>query len=144
MNILVVDDELGTRASLGVVLALAGHHAVFAIDGEDALKMFDSAEVPFDLIITDHAMARVSGLELVRGLRERGFTGEIVVITAYAGTIEEEEYKKLQVVGVMEKPFNIVELRHWLNCIHGCHVDPSAAEKPEPPRAIDFCWLKRD
>ena len=99
LNILVVDDEFGTRASLGIVLALAGHHAVFANDGDEALKMVDEGQVAFDLIITDHAMVRVSGLDLVRGLRERGFKGQIVVLTAYAGTIEEDEYKKLQVAG---------------------------------------------
>lgn len=145
LNILVVDDEFGTRASLGVVLALAGHHAVFANDGDVALNLFDSTEVPFDLIITDHAMARVSGLDLVRSLRERGFAGEIVVLTAYAGRIEEEEYRKLEVAGIMGKPFDIAELRQWIDCIHGRGENTSSGgEQPcAPPAAIDFCWLKR-
>jgi two-component system sensor histidine kinase EvgS len=144
LNILVVDDEAGSRASLAAVLHLSGHKALFAKDGDEALEMFDHAESPFDLIITDHLMVRVSGLDLVRKLRDRGFAGEIVVLTAYAGTIEEEEYKKLEVAGIMEKPFDLAELREWLDCINGGGNPARTGEKaPGKPRAIAFCWLKQ-
>lgn len=143
MNILVVDDEAGSRVALDAVLKLAGHHALFASDGDEALDVFDSADTPFDLIITDHAMARVSGVDLVRRLREKGFAGEIVVLTAYAGTIEEEEYRKLEVAGIMEKPFDISELRRWIECIHGARKQSSTGgNTPGHVSAIDFHWLK--
>ena len=146
MNILVVDDEAGTRKALDVVLKLAGHHALFAKDGDEALKVFDSAPDSFDLIITDHQMFRLSGLDMVRILRSKGFAGEIFVLTAYAGTIEEQEYKKLEVACIMEKPFHIGELRQWLDCIRGCRKQQRlSGEKPQCPLgAVDFCWLKRD
>ena len=144
LNILVVDDEAGSRAALAAVLQLAGHKALFAKDGDEALEMFDSAQTPFDLIITDHQMVRVSGLDLVRKLRDKGFGGEIVVLTAYAGTIEEDEYRKLEVSGIMEKPFNIAELREWLDCIYGSREQSRAAGNPQgQPKAIAFCWLQR-
>ena len=79
LNILAVDDEAGSRAALSVVLKMAGHEVLFAKDGDEALKLFETATVPFDLIITDHLMLRVSGIDLVRKLREKGFKGEIVV-----------------------------------------------------------------
>jgi len=146
MNILVVDDEAGTRKALDVVLKLAGHHALLAKDGDEALKLFDTAPDSFDLIITDHHMLRLSGLDLVRILRNKGFAGEIVVLTAYAGTIEEQEYKKLEVAGLMEKPFDIAELRQWLDCIRGCRKQRLKAGKrpPCPPGSVHFCWLKHD
>ncbi len=143
LNILVVDDEAGSRAALAAVLQLAGHKAVFAKDGDEALEVFDRAQTPFDLIITDHQMVRVSGLDLVRRLRDKGFAGEIVVLTAYAGTIEEDEYRKLEVSGIMEKPFNIAELRAWLDAIHGHREQSRVEENPDgQPRTITFCWLK--
>jgi CheY-like chemotaxis protein len=143
LNILVVDDEAGTRAALSAVLKLSGHHTEFASDGDEALEMFEKSEVPFDLIITDHMMVRVSGLDLVHRLRERGFKGEIVVLTAYAPTIDEAEYRKLEVAGIMEKPFDIAELRQWLACIHECAHGQEGGRKPVcPPRAVAFCWLK--
>jgi two-component system, cell cycle response regulator CpdR len=114
LNILVVDDEFGTRASLGIVLALAGHHAVFARDGGQALELCENDGVKFDLVITDHQMFRASGLDLVRGLRQKGFAGDIVVLTGYAGEAEKQEYRKLGVTGILEKPFKIAELRRWI------------------------------
>lgn len=145
MNILVVDDEAGTRTALDAVLRLAGHEAHFAVDGDEALELFDNSEAPFDLIITDHMMVRVSGLDLVRQLRERGFAGQIVVLTAYAGTIEEREYRKLEVAGIMGKPFDIAELRLWLDCIYKSREQARAAgELSGPSSAISFCWLKHD
>ena len=141
LNILVVDDEAGSRTALDVVLKLAGHQAHFARDGDEALELFEKASVPFDLVITDHAMARLSGLDLVRSLREKGFAGEIVVLTAYAGTIEEQEYRKLEVAGIMEKPFDLAELRQWLDCMRGSRGQLPPGENPPGP--IDFYWLKR-
>jgi CheY-like chemotaxis protein len=143
LNILAVDDESGTRAALGIVLALAGHHAIFAKDGDEALELFQKSNIAFDLIITDHQMARVSGPELVRQLRDRGFGGEIAVLTAYAGTLDEQEYQKLDVAGIMEKPFDITELTQWIDCIHGCREHASVDEKATAvSRGIQFCWLK--
>ena len=136
LNILAVDDEAGSRASLAAVLRLAGHHAVFAKDGDEALEIFEHSGELFDMIITDHQMCRVSGLDLVRELRKRKFAGDIVVLTAYAGTLEEEEYKKLEIAGIMEKPFDITEMREWLRCI-------VAARKHAAPGAINFCCVRR-
>lgn len=117
LNILVVDDEFGTRASLGIVLALAGHHAIFARDGDDALDLFSKAQVPFDRIITDHQMFRVSGLDLVRRLRQKGYAGAVLVLTAYAGVAEEQEYRDLNVAAILKKPFDTAELRRQIeNC----------------------------
>ena len=42
LNILAVDDEEGARASLKLVLKLAGHHAFVASDAVEALKIFQN------------------------------------------------------------------------------------------------------
>jgi two-component system response regulator PhoP len=145
LNILVVDDESGTRAALGAVLRLTGHEADFAVDGDEAIEMIEHADAPYDLIITDHMMARVSGLDLVRQLRERGFGGEIVVLTAYAGSFEEQEYEKLEVAGIMGKPFEITELRLWLDCIYTSRERNRALNRIEGlPNAVHFFWLKHE
>jgi CheY-like chemotaxis protein len=128
---------------LSLVLALAGHHAIFARDGDEALELFEKAQGDFDLIITDHQMVRVSGLDLSRRLREKGFSGEIVVLTAFAGTIDEEEYKKLEVAGIMEKPFDLNELCQWIDCIRESReASPAGENNPDHPKEIAFCWLK--
>jgi two-component system, cell cycle response regulator CpdR len=146
LNILVVDDEPGARMALSLVLKLDGHHAILAGDAEEALKLFENAAAPFDLVITDHNMSGLSGVGLVRKLREKAFTGEIFVVTAHADMAAEDEYRKLGVAGIMAKPFTIADLRQWLNCIQDCRERVSSgAGKPQcPPGAMDFCWPKRD
>jgi CheY-like chemotaxis protein len=105
--------------------------------------LFQNSNIAFDLIITDHQMERVSGPELARELRERGFAGEIAVLTAYAGTLDEQEYQKLNVAGIMQKPFDIAELTQWIECIHGCREQAGEDERAAATaRGIQFCWLK--
>ena len=120
-------------------LKLAGHQALLAKDGDEALELFDGAQVSFDLILTDHNMPGMSGLDLVRRLRKKRFTGEIIVATGYAGSIEEQEYKRLGVAGIMEKPFHVAELRQRINCTPGCREQSWTGEKPPCP---DSCWLR--
>jgi len=62
-------------------------------------------------------MFRLSGLDLVRALREKGFGGAIVLLTGYAGTADKEEYRKMEVTAIMEKPFNTAELRQWIESL---------------------------
>jgi len=145
LRILVVDDEAGSRTALDAVLRVAGHHPMFARDGDEALEMCNPAATAFDMVLTDHAMARVSGPDFVRRVRAKGYAGEIVVLTAYAGALEAEEYRELDVACVMEKPFDAGELRHWIECIHGCREQsPAGAKIPGRLRAIDFCRPRRD
>ncbi len=143
LNILVVDDEAASRSALNAVLSLAGHRGYLASDGEEALGMFERGDVRFDLVITDHLMVRVSGVDLVRRLRERGFLGEIVVVTAYAGRIDEEEYRRLEVAGIMEKPFDLVELRTWIEHIHGCRDLSAMGGHEGKLRQVDFVTRHR-
>ena len=63
-------------------MKLAGHDAHFVTDGGEAMEVIDGAQIPFDLVITNHQMARLSGLDLMRSLEEKGFVGEIIVLTA--------------------------------------------------------------
>ena len=145
LNILAVDDEAGARAALGIVLKMDKHHVLFAKDAEEALKLFENAAPPFDLIITDHVMPGLSGVDLVRKLKENAFAGEIFVLTGHADQAAEQAYRDLGVAGMMEKPFDMTELRQWMNCIQGCRSRfSSGAGKPQcPPIPMNFCWLKR-
>jgi len=64
-----------------VELKLAGHDAHFAADGDETIEIIDSAEIRFDLIIINHQIARLAGLDWICILEEKGFVGEIIVLT---------------------------------------------------------------
>jgi DNA-binding NtrC family response regulator len=83
-NILVVDDDAGTRTALVELLRGEGHAVRSAADGFKALGQLDDWAV--DLVITDVNMPGMDGIELMRRLRERSGAVGIIVMTAH-GTL---------------------------------------------------------
>jgi two-component system NtrC family response regulator len=107
-RILVVDDEKNYLVVLEALLSQAGYEAVSAQNGARALALVEEAEP--DLVITDMRMPQMSGLELIRRLKERYSDLPIVVMTAY-GTVENAvEAMKLGATDYISKPFENTEL----------------------------------
>ena len=143
LNILAVDDEEGARTSLKIVLKLAGHHASIANDGQEALKLYDSAPEPFDLIITDHTMPGLSGVDLVQKLRDKDYDGDVLVLSAHVDSKAEKKYRNLGVAGIMAKPFDISDLKKWTHCIQDCRERSANGEKPQCTLGVtNICWLR--
>jgi DNA-binding NarL/FixJ family response regulator len=69
LTILIVDDDLGTRLSIGDYLELSGYNIITADDGHEGLMMFEEHHP--DLIVTDIIMPRMNGYELVRRVRQQ-------------------------------------------------------------------------
>ncbi len=78
--VLVVDDEADSRDALARVLASEGFRVQTATDGIDALER--AAELPPDLILTDLAMPRMDGVELVSRLQARAPDLPVIVVTS--------------------------------------------------------------
>jgi len=84
-NILVVDDAPQTLEVIQRNLTLQGYIVFTAPGVEEAIRVLEST--PIDLVITDLKMPRVSGLDLIRHVRENHKNTEVMMITGYA-TIE--------------------------------------------------------
>ena len=69
-RILVVDDEPMVRALIARALADEGYEVVAVADGHAALDAARSAEVEFDLIVTNNYMPGLSGPELIARVRQ--------------------------------------------------------------------------
>jgi EAL domain-containing protein (putative c-di-GMP-specific phosphodiesterase class I) len=78
-DILVVDDEPTLLRSLGRILTEKGYNVVCERDGEAALRTFRAKE--FDVIVTDIAMPKMDGIQLLRMLREHDADVPVVLIT---------------------------------------------------------------
>ncbi|HMJ62148.1 MAG TPA: sigma-54 dependent transcriptional regulator [Bryobacteraceae bacterium] len=84
-RILVVDDEESLRRVLQVQLENRGYETSLAKNGQEALAIL--AESPHDLVLTDLRMPGLSGLELLKRIRENHQGTEVILLTAF-GTIE--------------------------------------------------------
>jgi CheY-like chemotaxis protein len=111
LRILTVEDEPAVTQMLALILGGPSAKITNACDGWMALMKIGAAAKPFDVIITDHQMPRMNGLELVRRLRVRKFAGKIVVLSAYLSEENIQAYEELQVDMMLAKPFDVGELQ---------------------------------
>jgi CheY-like chemotaxis protein len=127
LRILAVEDETAVAQLLALVLCGPRCKVTTAADGEEALAKMAAASPPFDIVITDHNMPGVTGLELVRQLRARDFGGKIAVLSAHLTEENIRCYEELQVDLMLSKPFDLDELRHAIDVLAG--VVPMFAER---------------
>jgi DNA-binding response OmpR family regulator len=111
LQILTVEDENAVAQMLGLVLGGPASKITRAADGWEALIKIGATKKPFDVVITDHRMPRVSGLDLVRRLRTRKFDGKILVLSAHLSDEDIRAYEELNVDMMMSKPFDFEELQ---------------------------------
>ncbi|MBI4255938.1 MAG: response regulator, partial [Candidatus Rokubacteria bacterium] len=85
-RVLVVDDEERVRGLLCDLLAAWGCQAVEAVNGVEALTLFEAGD--YDLVLTDYRMPGRNGLELIRGVRDRDATIGVIMFTASAADLD--------------------------------------------------------
>ena len=109
-KVLVVDDEMHIVHVAAIKLKKNGYDVISAHNGSDAFELARE-ELP-DIIITDYQMPVMTGLELVRALREYKQTKAIPVImlTARGFAIEGEQNEDLGIAEFLSKPFSPKEL----------------------------------
>ena len=107
-KILVVDDEVSMRKMLEILFTGAGYQVQCAENAESALKAMSRS--PFDLILSDIRMPGLSGLDLLKRLREEDSETDVILMTAYASTESAIEALKLGAFDYITKPFQVEEL----------------------------------
>jgi len=111
MQILVVEDEKVVGHMIAMVLGGPASKVVRANSGWEALIKIGATAKPFDVVITDHRMPRMTGLEFVRQLRAKNFGGKILVLSAHLSDEDIQAYEDLGVDMMMSKPFDFEELQ---------------------------------
>src|SRR4030095_16023178 len=81
-KILLVDDERSIRELLEIFLKKEGFTVTSVSSAEEGLAQAKSSD--FDLIISDIKMGDMSGIDFLRHLRDSGFTGQFILLTAFA------------------------------------------------------------
>lgn len=84
-DILVIDDELAIRKTLGEILSFEGYRIHEAADGEEGLQMFN--EKKFDLVLCDIKMPKIDGMEFLQKATDTRPDVPVVMISGH-GTIE--------------------------------------------------------
>jgi len=112
LNILSVDDEKAVTTTIKVLLKQSGHSVDVLHDGQEALSRLTDRPDHYDILIVDHFMPKVLGLELLIQLPINVFKGRIIVLSAHLTQELEAQYLALGADKIMRKPFDVDELRH--------------------------------
>jgi len=109
-KVLIVDDEIHIVHVVAIKLRNNGYDVISAENGAEGFEVARE-EMP-DIIVSDLQMPRMTGLELVEKLRSCETTRDIPVIllTARAFAIEDDQRKKLDISDCISKPFSPKEL----------------------------------
>lgn len=114
-EILLVDDDEGTRSLFVEIAELADFQIHTASSGDEFFRLYEEKEP--DLLILDLVMPNMDGLELMRKLLAKKCQLPLLVISGY-DYINEEGLELLShglnFKGFIKKPFNVVELRNLL------------------------------
>ncbi len=109
-KILIVEDEEFVRKALERLLRRDGYTVLSAPSAEEALKLLREEEV--DLVISDHLMPGMKGLEFLEVVRQRLPETLRIVLTGYAETnLVIEAINKGEVYRFLTKPWNDDDLR---------------------------------
>jgi CheY-like chemotaxis protein len=84
LKVLVVEDDVVSRALLSEILKRFEMQAVFARNGKEALDIIMTDGDTIDIILMDLKMPIMNGYESTKRIRESGFTKPIIAQTAYA------------------------------------------------------------
>ncbi len=109
-SILIVDDEILTLNNLRKVLEKEGYEVHLADSGEKALNIIEIYKP--HLILLDLMLPGISGLEVLKQVKEMGRETIVIMMTAYEILEKAVEAMKLGAYDYLMKPFKIDELKN--------------------------------
>jgi two-component system response regulator PilR (NtrC family) len=112
-HILVVDDELSMRELLEVMLTKEGYQVSTAQTGKEAISLIEKTD--FDLLLCDIRLGDITGIDVLKALRNQNQDTVVIMISAYATTEAAVEAMNEGAYDFVPKPFNNEELKQTIN-----------------------------
>jgi two-component system alkaline phosphatase synthesis response regulator PhoP len=107
-RILVVEDDPGLQLTLGDRLSREGYAVEIAKTGEEGLEL--ASTQPFDLVLLDVMLPKMSGFDVCVALRQSGADVPVLMLTARGQLTDRLAGLKLGADDYMVKPFEMAEL----------------------------------
>jgi two-component system response regulator PhoP len=115
MRVLIIEDEAPLRETLAARLQREGFAVDAVADGEEG--MYLGKEIPFDIAIIDLGLPKMTGIEVVKRLREAQRKYPILILTARSSWQDKVEGLKSGADDYLTKPFHIEELLARMNAL---------------------------
>ena len=108
-KILIVDDEIKILKLLSRYFSRQGHDVSVTTEPQEALRLLQSGR--YDVLVLDHRMPQLTGLELFKQVRRQEAPPEVILMTAHATVEKAVETMKLGAVDYIQKPFDFDSIK---------------------------------
>ena len=116
--VLVAEDEASIRDFVVINLHRSGYEVIEALNGEEAIKLFDENESKIDVVVLDIMMPGVDGLEVCKYIRNKNKRVGIIMLTARAQEMDKVTGLMVGADDYVTKPFSPSELMARIDAIH--------------------------
>jgi DNA-binding response OmpR family regulator len=113
-KLLLIDDDESVLTNLRYFLSDKKYDVSSASDGLEGLKLLETEEQGFDLVITDLVMPNISGVGLIEIIKKKFPSLPVIAITGW-GEHPETLATEAQADQILEKPFELSELDKVIN-----------------------------
>jgi len=149
-KILVVDDEITVCKSIRNAILSDEYTVDTALSGEEALKK-DQQEC-YDLVITDLMMPGISGLDLLKTLKQKRPEANVIMVTGYPTIKTAVQSIKIGAFDYIPKPFTPDQLRSLVSRVFKkIESEEKEAKEPATPKMpsdlyymIGHTWLRKE
>ena len=132
-----MDDEDSIRMLAGEMLSHCGYEVMLAKDGEEALALYQQAmdtHISFSLVILDLTVpGKIGGLETLARLRQLDPQVKALVSSGYSNDPIMANYAAHGFVGVITKPYSLIELSHSVHQILWHQSPLRTGQSPSDP-----------
>lgn len=128
MRILIVDDQKSLRVSLSLMLENAGFETEQAESGQAGLTLLATSH--FDLVVTDLRMEGMSGIDLLKAIKNKIPDLPVIVITAYGSIESAVDAMRFGAFDYLVKPFREIDIVEKINAsraFRGASLSPPEA-----------------
>ncbi len=133
-RVLVVDDEQSVLESTQFMLQQLGYRVTICSSANEALNFFSAQAEDYDIVLSDMTMPRTSGIELLRRVREQRADIPVVLMTGFAGLLNEEELKRVGINDFLIKPISAQKLGSTIrSCLDAGKEQKETEEKTTSP-----------
>ncbi len=132
-RVLLIDDELNICESIQLILDYEGYHVEFVMSGEDGLAKI-ATNAAFDVILVDIQLPGMNGFEVVKSIKEKNPSTNIIIISAYGNIENAVKATKLGAFDFLEKPVDREKL--LISVRNACSQSVLLRENEEMKKAL--------
>jgi DNA-binding response OmpR family regulator len=117
LRVLLVDDDISLNQLSEKLLSERGYQVDVALDGMAALDKLSSHS--YDVAVLDNFMPRLTGIDLLRQMRELNYQTKVIMVTAVNESQLTDESLRLGADKILPKPFDFENLITSINQVCG-------------------------